>query len=155
MVSVIVHLENKGQTRISARRYQDIKSGKSDFLYYDELDQCKHAGTLKIRRVPEKHKSELFDWYSLQPITKVNLLEYGRESREGDLEQINYLNEYQDPEMDFKDVDFWMEPNEKYDLQIMISLQPATYVMKAYFLGDLTKYQDEEYWSYTRLFDLK
>jgi len=34
---------------------------------------------------------------------------------DSDLEQINYLDEFQDPDTDFRNVDFWLEPRESYD----------------------------------------
>lgn len=154
LVSIIVHLENKGQTRITARRRKDVDKEKNDPLYKEDADQCKHAGTLKIRSVPDKSQIELFDWYSLQQIADTSILK-DPESKKGDLEQINYLNEFEDPEARYIDVDFWLEPNETYDLQIMVWLQPGTYAMKAYFLGEHVEYREEEYWSATRLFDFK
>ncbi len=154
LVSVIVHLENKGQTRISARRYENIEVEGGDFLYDDDWDKCKYAGTLKIRGVPDQHKTELFDWYSLQQINEISELKERKESHRVDLEQINFLYEFKDPDTHYKDVDFWLEPYEIYDLQIMLWLPPGTYAMKAYFLGKLVKYREEEYWSFTKLFDL-
>lgn len=154
LVSIIVQLENKGQTRISARRYQDTIKKEGDLLYSEKGEECKYAGTLKIRSVSDEDKTARFDWYSLQPITSVSVIKDGKEHA-GDLEQINYLNEYEDPETRYKDVDFWLEPNETYNCQVMAWLQPGTYAMKAYFFGELAKYREDEYWSTTRLFDLR
>jgi hypothetical protein len=155
LVSISVLIKNKGQTRISARRHQDINIKDSDFLYDDRWDRCKHAGTLKIRQVEDKNQAELFDWYSLKPIKNVRILEGDDEYTDGDFEQINYLYDFQDPKIQYKDNDFWLEPNETYEAQIMIWLPPGTYAMKAYFLGKMIKYQEEEYWSSTNLFDLR
>ena len=38
------------------------------FLYDDGWDQCEHAGTLKIRAVPQKPVPLVFDWYGLKPL---------------------------------------------------------------------------------------
>jgi hypothetical protein len=140
LVSINVQLENKGQIRITARRYDDIKNNESDFLYKDDIDECKHAGTLKIRSVTNENSEKIFDWYSL---------------KSSDYEQINYLFDYQDPKIDFKDVDYWLEPNELYTQQITLWIKPGTYFLKAYFLGKLQKYHEDEYWSCTKIVDFK
>ena len=136
LVQLSVRLENKGNSRIDAR---ELKT-KENYLYNDGFDACRHAGTLKIRQVPDQEQQKLFDWYYL-PI----ILEIG-------LEQINYLNEFIDPRADSKEVDFWLEPRETYELNVFLSLLPGTYAAKAYFLGKKRKHKDEEYWFTTCLF---
>lgn len=152
LVSVVVHLENKGDTRISAR----CQRREDGYLYNDGQDVCLHAGTLKIRQVPPQDKPLLFDWYSLAPISVPSRLvpEDKLEVKEGDLEQINYLGEFQDAETGYKEVGFWLEPHESYDLLVPIWLHPGTYLAKAFFLGPMTKQREEEYWSCTTLFSL-
>jgi hypothetical protein len=154
LVSIVVGLENRGQTRISARTRRDIKR-RSDFLYDDRWDRCRHAGTFKIRRVLDKPGQIVFDWYLLPPIDKASFPGGSGGHQEADFEQINYLLEYQDPKTMFRDVDFWLEPNEIYEHQIMVWLPPGTYAMKAYFLGRVIKYREDEYWSCTKLFDFR
>jgi len=140
LVSITVRLKNKGRNRISARRYDALKDKSKENLYEDDVDVCMHAGTLKIRSVPNEKSEREIDWYSLKPSI---------------FENINYLAEYQDPETSFNDVDFWLEPYDRYNQQIMIWLNPGTYVIKAYFLGKMIDYQEEEYWSCSKLFELK
>ena len=53
-----------GTSRINARKGH--LAGR--LLYDDGWDQCKHAGTLKIRAVPPGNVPGLFDWYGLQPM---------------------------------------------------------------------------------------
>lgn len=140
LVSINIQLENKGLTRIMARRYDVIKNNENGFLYKDEIDECKHAGTLKIRSVTDENREIIFDFCSLQP---------------NEFEQINYLDEYQDPKTNFKDVDYWLEPKESSNQQITLWIKPGTYIIKAYFLGKLIKYREDEYWSCTKIVDLK
>lgn len=154
LIAITVHLENRGDRRIEARTSKDMEDPTSEFLYSDEVDLCKHAGTLKIRSVPNQNRPELFDWYSLEQIKNISVRE-GNQETSRDLEQINYLAEYQDPKTDYTDVDFWLEPHERYDLAIMIWLPPGTYAMKAYFLGPETEHREEEYWSCTRVFNFE
>lgn len=151
LVSITVHLENKGATQIRARR-ADRSEG---WLYKVEgdPDQCRHAGTLKIRKVPRKTRPVLFDWYSLKPL-RVRADSEGFDQIEPGLEQINYLDEFQDPQGGFKDVHFWIEPHETYDPLVYVWLEPGVYVAKAFFLGAKTKHQDEEYWSCQTVFSV-
>ena len=153
VVSITIQLENKGQTRIDARTQKNFNQFVN-FLYSDSGDQCEHAGTLKIRAVPSLRQSCVFDWYSLQSIKGICILKDGEQTND-DLEQINYLAEFQDPIKDYQDVDFWLEPSEKYDLRIMVALPPGLYAVKAYFLGKITAHREDEYWSHTQLFSLK
>jgi hypothetical protein len=37
----------------------------------------------------------------------------------------------------------------------MVWMKPGVYIIKAYFLGKMLKYDEEEYWSCSRLFDLR
>src|SRR6266852_3840711 len=106
LVVVTVHIENKGDTRINARRGQD----EDGYVYNIEPD--------------------------------------------ADLEQINYLGEFQDPETHFRDVDFWLEPRESYDQPVFLWLRPGIYAAKAYFLGPRRKHQEDEYWSCQTLFNV-
>ena len=150
LVAINIHLENTGWKRISARRYKDLKGKETNFLYNDNFDQCKHAGTLKIRKMPDNYKAGLFDWYSLIPINNVDVSKDGKQFQ-SDLEQLNFLEEFEDPLTNYHDVDFWLEPSESYHQQIMIWLPKGVYVVKAYFLGNLIKYEEEEYWSSTKI----
>ncbi len=152
LVSMVVHVENKGQTKIVARTRKDIEYASAEFLYEDSQDQCKHAGTLKIRPIPDSQNPQLFDWYSLNPTGNITIREGKDETSESDLEQVNYLGGYQDPDSDFNDVHFWLEPNESYDCQVMAWLRPGTYAIKAFFLGKQTGHEEEEYWTTTRMF---
>jgi hypothetical protein len=150
LVSIMVHLENKGQTRISARKGREGK----ECLYKDKWDKFKYAGTLKIRPAPpDKRQAEVFDWYSLKPmdilITKDN-----KEAKD-DAEQINYLDDCEDPESKFQEVDFWLEPNEVYHQQVMVWLPSGAYAVKACFLGKMTQHGNEDYWSCNKLFNIK
>jgi len=156
LVSITITLENKGKTRIEARRkehldkYPYLRIKYDPFLYADEWDQCKHACTLKIRRVPDDLKVNLFDWYSLPPITNIILSKEGEQS-EGDLEQINYSDEYEKPP-EFKEVVFWIEPYETYREQVMVYVPQGIYVIKAFFLGSyIGPPEEDEYWSCTKL----
>jgi len=150
LVAITVHLENKGDTRIDAR----IERRDDGYLYNVEPDVCLHAGTLKIRAVPQEKEPLLFDWYSLPPLRTMTRLvpECHLVVAETDLEQINYLDEFQDPEVDYKEVDFWLEPRDSYDLMVSVWLRPGIYAAKAFFLGPKTKHQEEEYWSCQTLF---
>ncbi len=152
LVVINVHLENRGDTRINARR----RSGRDDCIYSEGPDKCLHAGTLKIRAVPSYNAPTLFDWYSLEPL---QVLEATRlEPKEPlrfspiDLEQVNYLDEFQDPTTDYREVDFWAEPHESYDLTIPLWLHPGIYAAKAFFLGPESGHGEEEYWSYWTIF---
>ncbi|MGD0309876.1 MAG: hypothetical protein ABSC02_11365, partial [Acidobacteriota bacterium] len=124
------------------------------YLYKEGLDACLHAGTLKIRAVPQEKKPLLFDWYSLPALRVITRLvpEDHLVVSEADLEQINYLDEFQDPETNYREVDFWLEPHESYDLVIPVWLRPGIYAAKAFFLGPVTKHGEEEYWSCQTLF---
>jgi len=153
LVSIVIGLENMGKTRISARRRENLKNKRAAFLYgdYDEWDRLKHAGTLKIRRVPDSLNVNIFDWYSLSPITDIQSLKDGRQFI-SDFEQINYLDEYEDPFSNYQDVIFWIEPKESYYPQVMVCLKPGTYVLKAVFLGKITEPpEEEEYWPCTKM----
>jgi hypothetical protein len=109
LVSIVVGLKNMGKTRISARTRKNIVNKPAAFLYeeYGEWDRCKHAGTLKIRKVPDNLNVDLFDWYSLPQITNKLILKDGKQG-ESDFEQINYLEEYEDPYTKYRDVSFWI-----------------------------------------------
>jgi hypothetical protein len=150
LVAITIHLENKGDTRIDARR----ERGADGYLYNRGPDTLEHAGTLKIRAVPEEKNPLLFDWYSLPPLQVTTRLVPKDQIvvSTGDLEQINYLDEFQDPEVDYEEVDFWIEPHESYDLTVSAWLRPGIYAAKAYFLGPITRHQEEEYWSCHTLF---
>ena len=145
LTAIRVHLENKGNRRIKARTGRKSEQAR---LYDIPPDICFHAGTLKIRPVPEESSPLLFDWYSLQPLgtkerhmPKVELV-----TEETDLEQINYLDEFQNPK-DFLNVHFWIEPGEAYGQSVFLWLRPGIYAAKAYFLGPKTWHRGEEYWS--------
>ena len=153
LVAVTVHLENKGNTRVDARQ----KRSEGGYLYNAGPDTCLHAGTLKIRAVPLEKEPLLFDWYSLQPLRLTTRLVPKEKVIvcEADLEQINYLDEFQDPDTDYREVDFWLEPHESYDLTVPVWLRPGTYAAKAFFLGPVTKHHEEEYWSCQTVFTTK
>lgn len=153
LVEIVVRLENRGDTRISARR----GATENGYLYKIAPDLCRHAGTLKLRAVKDETAPLLFDWYSLPVMHTMTRLVPGTTivETEGDLEQINYLEEFQDPEAAWLDVDFWLEPRESYDQRVFIWLRPGVYAAKAIFLGSLRRYQEDEYWSCQTLFAAK
>lgn len=150
LVAITVHLENKGDTRVNARR----EKRKDGYLYNDDDDTCLHAGTLKIRAIPQENEPLLFDWYSLPPLRATTRLVPQEKVvvTDADLEQINYLDEFQDPETDYKEADFWLELRESYDLTVLVWLRPGVYAAKGFFLGPATKHQEEEYWSCQAVF---
>jgi len=145
LVAITVRLENKGDTRINTRR----ERRDDGYLYNEAPDTCMHAGTLKIRAVPQESGPVLFDWYSLPPLRMTTRLVPADKPvvSEADLEQINYLYEYQDPKTDYREVDFWLEPHESFDFVIPAWLRPGIYAAKAFFVGPMAKYGEEEYWS--------
>jgi hypothetical protein len=151
LIQVVVRLKNIGTSRINARKGH--QAGK--FLYDDGGDQCEHAGTLKIRAVPQGNAPTLFDWYGLQPIkaTLTSVVSHDTPAQIvatlGVLEQINYLADFQDPVGGFQDADFWLEPNEVYELTVPLRLARGDYAVKAFFLGDEKRHLEEEYWSHT------
>jgi len=151
LVEVTVRLKNIGGSRIDART--GYQAGK--FLYDDGWDQCEHAGTLKIRAVPQKPVPLVFDWYGLKPLAATLTLSAPHKApseiapRSGMLEQINYLADFQDPVGGFTDVGFWMEPNETYELTVPLWLAPGDYAVKAFFLGQDRSHAEEEFWSQT------
>jgi hypothetical protein len=157
LVNVVVCLENKGDTRINARTHRDLEK-PSKFLYDDTWDQCEHAGTLKLRPIPLRDAPRVFDWYALATapatIERCTVADQPHQvaCRPGDLEQINYLGEYQDPKVDFTDVDFWLEPRETYELSVPMWLLPGAYAAKATFLGQRTEPREEEFWTSTHVF---
>lgn len=156
LVSITVNLENKGKTRITARTWRDFQKRSGNFLYgeNDIYERCKHAGTIKIREVPNDLKVDLFDFYSLTPITDKQCL-WGGQPGECDFEQINFLDEYEDPYSNYKEVSFWIEPNESYHPQVMVYLPQGIYVIKAIYLGKVTSPPDEEeYWSCSKLVEI-
>jgi len=138
LVAVTIRLENKGQTRLSARKAADLP-------YDDEFDVCDFPGTLKARPFPEQDRIKAFDWYSLQPMPGVDSA----------LERLNYLDEFQDPRSEFEESDFWLEPNESSESQVPIWLKPGGYAFKAFFLGREIEPGEEEYWSVTKFFYLE
>jgi len=152
---VTVKLDNLGQTRIDARTTPRDSRG---FLYDDGWDVFQHAGTLKIRSIALAKEPLLFDWYSLQKMSIATTLSadassYGKVvRREHDLEQINYLDDYQDPKDDFAEVHFWLEPKESYELLVTVWLPAGTYAAKAVFLGKEYYHDNEEYWSHVCTF---
>lgn len=150
LVAVTVHLENRGESSIRARVSRD----RSGNLYDSEPDICRHAGTLKVRAVPAETKTLLFDWYALEPLRATMRLMPGKErvDSEGDLEQINYLDEFQDPETDFQSTHFWIEPHETYHQTVMLWLSCGIYAAKACFLGERRDHENEEYWSACTVF---
>jgi hypothetical protein len=133
LVAVTIRLENKGQTRLSARKTQDLP-------YKDDFDTCDFPGTLKVRPFPDRDLIRVVDWYDLEPM----------QGMEEALERLNYLDEFQDPSSDFEESDFWLEPNETSESQIAIWLPPGCYALKAFFLGSETEPNEEEYWSVTK-----
>ena len=115
MTSVSVKLDNLGQTRIDART---IPRDSKGFLYDDGWDQLQHAGTLKIRPIAHAKEPLFFDWYSLQPMSIASTISgdaasYGEVTRRvRELEQINYLDDYQDPEKQFAEcISGWSQKN--------------------------------------------
>jgi len=157
LVALSVKLDNLGQTRIDARtRPRDSKG----FLYDDGWDRFRHAGTLAIRPITHVKEPLLLDWYSLpvlpiQATLSADVESYGQVVlRDRDLEQINYLDEYQDPEENFAEVHFWLEPRESYELLVTVWLPAGTYAAKAVFLGMEARHQDEEYWSHVCTFNI-
>jgi len=150
LVALTVHLENKGNTRIDARR----KRGADGYLYNVGPDACLHAGTLKIRAVPEERNPLFFDWYSLPPLRVTTRLVPKDLSvvSAAELEHINYLDEFQDPDADYKEVDFWLEPCDSYDLTVSVWFRPGIYAAKAFFLGPIARHGEEEYWSCQTIF---
>jgi hypothetical protein len=157
LVQLSVHLENKGDTRINARRLEDLDA-PAKFLYDDTWDQCEHAGTLKVRAIPPRGSAWILDWYGLSamPVTNQRCTAADKPNhvgpRAGDLEQINYLSEYLDPTVNYRDADFWLEPHETYDQTVPLWLPPGEYAAKAYFLGRQTKHGEEEYWTNMLIF---
>jgi len=150
LVEVVVRLKNIGASRINARKGHQA----GGLLYDDGWDQCEHAGTLKIRPVLASEPPALFDWYGLPPLNgTLTLAAQSTPSqivaRAGSLEQINYLADFQDPVGGFNDTDFWLEPNEAYELTVPLWLKAGHYAVKAYFLGDERRHLEEEYWSHT------
>ena len=155
LVSILVSVENRGDTRIKARRPR--KRGAKKFLYEDDWDQCMHAGTLQIRPIPIEKEPLFFEWYSLKPMkAKISRGDTGRNNTtEENLEQINYLYEFEDPKVAYREVDFWLEPKESYIAAVPIWLRPGMYCTKAFFLGPRKKYRNDEYWSHTMIFQVK
>lgn len=151
--SIVVTLENKGETRIDTRR----RRRDDGFLYNDDWDQCMHAGTLKIRPIAAQEEPLLLDWYSLKPMTaKVSrVVAEGVCAVEESLDQINYLSEFQDPATNYNEVDFWLEPKESYKFEVPIWLPPGLYWAKAYFLGRREKHREDEYWSHATIFEVR
>jgi hypothetical protein len=138
LVTVTIRLENKGQTRLSARKLENLP-------YNDGFDACDFPGTLKVRGFPDQNRIKVFNWYDLKPLPGI----------EDMLEQINYLDEFQDPSNEFEGSDFWLEPNETAESQVPLWLAPGSYAFKAFFLGKETEPNEEEYWSVTRFFYLE
>lgn len=136
LTTITIKLDNLGQTRIDAR----TKPRAKGLLYDDGWDRCQHAGTLKVRPISAAKEPLVVDWYSL-PTTKMAT------TTTSDLEQINYLDEYQDPDAAFAETHFWLEPKESYDLRVMVWLPVGTYAAKAVFLGKDVSHKNEEYWS--------
>jgi hypothetical protein len=150
LTTVSIKLDNLGQTRIDARTEPRNPNG---FLYDDGWDQFQNAGTLKIRPIASAQEPLLFDWYSLPKMSIAATLSADVGScgevarRERDLEQINYLDDYQDPENSFAEVHFWLEPKESYELVVTVWLPAGKYAAKAVFLGKEFRHANEEYWS--------
>jgi hypothetical protein len=159
LVSVVVRLENKGDTRINARTQKSLKHA-APFLYDDNWDQCEHAGTLKVRSIPTRQAAWTFDWYALPALAgtlercTVQDRPHQVAPRLGDFEQINYLGEYQDPAGNYQNVDFWLEPHETYDLVVPLWLPPGAYAIKAFFFGQRVEHGEEELWSCTNLLNI-
>jgi len=153
LVTITVQLDNKGDTRINARRAH----GEDGYLYNDGPDICLHAGTLKIRAIPDETNPLLFDWYTLSPLRLSTRLTPVEDIVISDinLEQINYLDEYQDPTVEYNEVDFWIEPHESYTLTVPIWLTAGVYAAKAFFLGSERKHGEEEYWSGLTIFKVE
>jgi len=156
LIAVTVKLDNLGQTRIDARTKPRDSNG---FLYDDGWDRFRHAGTLKIRPIARATQPLVFDWYSLPTLPIKTTLSADAESYgqvvpcDGNLEQINYLDDYQNPQANFAEVDFWLEPKESYELLVNLWLPAGTYAAKAVFLGRKPSHKDEEYWSHVCTFN--
>ena len=155
LVDLCVHLENKGEVMIRAR-VPDSPGGR---LYDDEWDVCDHPGTLKIREVAAPAEApHVFDWYCLPKLDSANQRCRVTDRLHqvaitmSDLEQINYLGEYQNPADKFATTDFWLEPKESYELRVPIWLPAGVYAAKAIFLGERTDPGEEEFWTSTRSF---
>jgi len=145
LVSVNILLENKGNKRITAR----TKRNEKDLFYSDKHDECLHAGTLKIRQLPVPKTPVSFNWYDLEPL-KTESSEVGN----ADFEQINYLHDHEDPQSDFKEVDFWLEPKETCRFEIPVWLRPGIYCSKVFFIGEETRYYKDDYWSFVSVFEV-
>jgi hypothetical protein len=157
LIAVTVKLDNLGQTRIDARTAPRDSNG---LLYNDGWDRFHHAGTLQIRPIAIATEPLVFDWYSLPIMPIKTMLSSDAESYghvvqgNGNLEQINYLDDYQGPEGNFAEVDFWLEPKESYELLVDLWLPVGTYAAKAVFLGKKSSRKDEEYWSHVCTFSI-
>jgi hypothetical protein len=155
LIAITVKLDNLGQTKIDARTGGRDHSG---YMYDDSWDRFRHAGTLQIRQVASPQRSQLFDWYSLPPLSVEAVISASASAdgritpQSSDLDQINYLDDYQDPEGGFVDTDFWLEPRESYELVVPVWLPKGSYVAKAVFLGSVTECKNEEYWSHAYFF---
>lgn len=174
LVSLVVGLKNRGLTKIQARRRYYLRSWwrfrwvvrgqlQGRHLNTEKYDLCEHAGTLKVRRALEGTSPTQFDWYSLEPVGGIVTWKDKEKESQSHLEQVDYLGEFEDDDPAFrddsgtyKDVDFWLEPKETDQCSVMIWLNPGTYAVKAYFLGKRSQpAEEDEYWSCTRLFNLK
>ena len=155
LMSVLINLKNLGQTRIDARR---VPQAESPYLYEDRYEHFSHAGTLQVRPIPDAKEPTHLDWYVLPrlPITAFLSPEAaGQVLRQpGDLEQVNYLDDYQDQRDNFRSTDFWLEPSESYELTVMMWLPPGIYAAKAVFLGTVCKPREDEYWSHVAVFEV-
>lgn len=157
LVALTVRLDNLGQTKIDARRTPRDANG---FLYDDGWDRLRHAGTLQVRSIPKADHPLLFDWYTLSPLSLDTSLSSDSAAfgdivhRVRELEQINYLDDYQDPEGSFAEAHFWLEPRESYELFVPLWLPHGTYAAKAVFLGKDRSHSNEEYWSHALGFEV-
>src|SRR5262245_61236997 len=101
-----------------------------------------------------------FDWYSLDAMPSRLQVSFPGDpphpipERQGDLEQLNFLGDYQDPELPYSDVDFWLEPRETCDVAVPLWLAPGLYAAKALFLGPQRVHREEEFWSCMHVFEV-
>jgi hypothetical protein len=145
LVVVTVGLTNLGKTKIQAKA-----PTKDEFAYEDDGEKLKFSGSLKIKRLvpPDGGHAHNIDWFDSPWLKSVAglpeeldlMTEYRKSPKKPQSEPNNQPRN--DPPNESKNepekdelVDFWMEPEETYQLRVPVVLPEGSYLAKVVFVA--------------------
>ena len=131
LVAITVELANQGKTKIQAKTIRT----KDGYAFDDGVEKLQHCCSLQIKRFSTNNHNYIghIDWFEGGPVELVHGLN----------PEINLLIEYEDPANN-NQVDFWLEPGEKYCMEMPVVLQIGIYLAKVTFVAAGS---DRDFWS--------